>query len=509
MSQNVNTKRIVKNSALLYVRMLFTMWLNLYATRLVLANLGVNDMGVYGVVGSIVGLFAVFSSGIVNTVQRFITYELGYEQEETNKVFCSSLNIIIILSFFILILLETVGLWFLYHKVEIPSDSINQAFWVYQFSVFTCIVNLISIPYNALVIAHEKMDVYAIISVLQVVLTCISAWCLSLFGSNRLFFYAALMALISIIIRFLYQVYCYKKFQESRYHLVIDIACMKQIGKFAGVTTISGILETIYNQGVIIVINWSFGVALNAVYTIALQLKNSVLSFSFNILKAVSPQITKTYANGDYETHKKLVYIGSKMEILLIFFILIPFFFRTHYIMSLWLGNLPDSMASFAKVAVVISLIYALLEPIRTSVLATNRIERFLIYPNIVYLLLLPPTYLISTFFNVPSVLMLCILMIEIIVCVVRIYYSVKVSPIDFKGIFVEIISPCSLVLFTDVFFCYFFSLLWGESLLELLILLSVNSIALLIIISILGLTKNERSIISNGVKKMINVHKR
>lgn len=488
--------------------MLFTMWINLYATRLVLANLGVSDMGVYGVVGGIVGLFAVFSSGIVNTVQRFITFELGRQDGETNIVFCSSLNIIILLSVFIIILLETVGLWFLYNKVDIPKYSIDQAFWVFQFSVLTCVVNLISIPYNALIIAHEKMDAYAMISILQVIFTCIAAWCLSLFDSNRLFFYAALMAVISILIRFFYQMYCHLKFQESHYHLIINRACMKQIGKFAGVTTISGIIETIYNQGVILVINWTFGVAMNAVYTIALQIKNSTLSFAFNIFKAVSPQITKTYANGDYDSHRKLVYGGSKMEIMLIFFVLIPFFFRTKYIMYLWLGEVPEGMVLFAQVAVVISLIYALLEPIRTSVLATNKIERFLIYPNIVYLLLLPPTYLLSNHYNMPSMLILCILIIELVVCIVRIGYSVRVAPVDFKGVLVEVLLPCTLVFFSDAFLCYGFSLLWGESLFELIVLLSVNSVALLPIIYLLGLTRHERSLISNGVRKILNHHK-
>ena len=181
MSDNFNKNRIAKNSILLYVRMLFTMWLNLYATRLVLKNLGVDDMGVYGVVGSVVGLFAVFSSGITNTIQRFITFELGKDVGNVNKVFCSSLNIIFLLSTFIFLLLESVGIWFLNNRVNIPPSSMQAAIWVYQLSVLTCIVNLISIPYNALVIAHEKMDAYALISIIQVILTCVAAYCLSPF----------------------------------------------------------------------------------------------------------------------------------------------------------------------------------------------------------------------------------------------------------------------------------------------------------------------------------------
>ena len=212
MTDNFNKARIAKNSILLYIRMLFTMWLNLYATRLVLKNLGVDDMGVYGVVGSVVGLFAVFSSGITSTIQRFITFELGKAERDVNKIFCSSLNIIFLLSAFIFILLESIGLWFLNNRVNIPASSIQAAFWVYQLSVLTFIVNLISIPHNALVIAHEKMDAYAFISIIQVVLTCTAAYCLSLFDSQRLLIYAILMATISILIRLFYQAYCHIKF---------------------------------------------------------------------------------------------------------------------------------------------------------------------------------------------------------------------------------------------------------------------------------------------------------
>ena len=171
MSDNFNKNRLAKNTILLYVRMLFTMWLNLYTTRLTLANLGVEDMGIYGVVGSIVSMFAVFSGGMGNAVQRFLTYEIGRDNGDPNKVFCSCLNVIFLLSGIIFILLEVGGLWFLHTKINIPAESMDAAQWVFQISVLTCIVNLISIPYNSLIVAHEKMNAFAAISILQVILT--------------------------------------------------------------------------------------------------------------------------------------------------------------------------------------------------------------------------------------------------------------------------------------------------------------------------------------------------
>lgn len=502
MSDNFNKSRIAKNSILLYIRMLFTMWLNLYATRLVLANLGIEDMGIYGVVGSVVTLFAVFSSGITNSIQRFITFELGKNGGDVNKVFCSSLNVVLVLSVIILILLESVGMWFLYHHVNIPQASMQKAFWVYQFSVLNCMVGLISIPYNALVIAHEKMDAYALISILQVVLMCGIAYCISFFDSHRLFIYAILVAVISVVIMFLYQLYCYVKFQESHYHFLMDKDMLKMIGKFAGVTTTSGIMESLYNQGVIIIINWCFGVALNAVYTIALQLKNSVMSFAFNIFKAISPQITKTYANGELETHKKLVYAASKFQVFMIYFVLIPFMFRTEYIMYLWLGRVPSYMVTFAQTTILISLLYALFEPIRTAVLATSQITHFMIIPNVFYLLSLPICYLLSYISSNPFVLILCVLSVEFAGCAFRIYYALKITTLQLNQIFAKVIVPILYVAISGVSMCWVLSMLLDDDIIGLLILLVVNSIGLSGLIYIVGLNNEERILLRTFVKK-------
>ena len=481
------------------------MWLNLYATRLVLKNLGVDDMGVYGVVGSVVGLFAVFSSGITSTIQRFITFELGKAERDVNKIFCSSLNIIFLLSAFIFILLESIGLWFLNNRVNIPTSSIQAAFWVYQISILACIVNLISIPYNAMVIAHEKMDAYAFISIIQVVLTCAAAYCLSLFNSQRLLIYAILMATISILIRLFYQAYCHIKFKEARYHLLIDRDSMKQIGKFASVSTSAGILESLYNQGIIIVINWTFGVALNAVYTIASQLKNSVMSFAFNIFKAISPQITKTYASGEIETHKRLVYSASKIQAYMIYFIMIPFLFRTEYIMRLWLGYVPPFMVSFAQATIFISLLYALFEPIKTAVLATNNIAKFMIIPNVYYIISLLLSYYLAYNSNSPIVLILSVVIFDIIGCAIRLRYALHISPLLFREILTTVCAPAIIVGIGSAICCGFLSIYTNENLYDMTILLIVNSIVLLIFIYFFGINHQERSLINRIIKSKIN----
>lgn len=492
MSDHFSQQRIIKNTGLLYIRMAFTMWLNLYATRLVLANLGIDDMGVYGVVGSIVGLFSMFSNGITTAIQRFITFELGKPDGKVNTVFCTSINIIFILSSLLLLLLETLGIWYLNTKANIPPQSVHAAFWVYQISVLSCIINLISVPYNALIIAHEKMNVFASISIIQVVLSCAAAYCLSYFNNHRLIIYAALLAVIGILVRIIYQIYCQRKFKEAQFHWMIDKACMKDMGKFAGVSTLSGILQTISNQGLVLIINLTFGVAINAVYAIALQLKNSVLSFAFNIFKAIAPQITKTYANGEIETCKKLVYTGSKIQAYLIFFIMIPFLYRTEYILELWLGEVPPYTVGFAQCTIFLSLIYAIFEPIRTLVYATNNISKFLIIPDCIHLTILPVSYFIGKAYNNPLTIMVLIVFMDLICCMIRVYFANKISFISIKEIISKTIIPILIVGVISCIICYILNIYFDITIIGLIYLFILNSIALLGIICIEDINKKE-----------------
>lgn len=487
--------------------MLFTMWLNLWTTRLVLANLGVEDMGVYGVVGSIVNIFSVLTGGVTTAIQRFITFEMGHKSGNPNGVFCSSLNVIIVIAIIIFILLEVCGLWFLNNKVNIPSSSIDVTQWVFQLSVLTCLTNLISSPYNALIIAHEKMNAFALISILQVVLTCATAYSLA-YLNNRLFYYALFMALIGFLARIICQIYCVSKFPESKYRFIIDKVQLKQLLKFTGISTASGILQIISSQGITLVINWTFGVAINAVYTISLQLKNSVLSFAQNIQKAIAPQITKTYASKELEIHKKLIYGGSKMEVFMIYFIMIPFLFRTDYIMQLWLDKVPEHAVVFVQCTVFLSLTYAAFEPIRSAVLATNKISKFMIVPEAVYLIVLPVSYMVGKVTENPSMMIISVVLLDVLVCILRIYFAIKVTVISFKDILTHLIYRSFFVAAFSSFFCYFLSKSIQYNISGLILLVTLNAIALCGIIYMVGLSKAERiqmNLIAKKVFKTFN----
>ncbi len=510
MHDNFSKSRLFKNSILLYIRMLFTMWINLYTTRLVLKNLGVEDLGTYGVVGSIVGLFSIVTCGFTNTIQRFITFEQGKEDGNVNKVFCTSINIIIMVSVLLFFILESIGVWFMNYKIEIPYSKMDAALWVYQLSVFTCIIHLLSIPYNSLVIANERMDFYAFISIIQVGLHCVSAYCLSFFPADRLIVYAIMMASISVLFRLGYQVYCNVRFPSSKYHWFIDFALLKEMGRFTGVTTVNGVLQTGYGQLMVMIINWTFGVTINAVYTIALQLKNMVLSFAFNIFKAISPQITKTYASGHIESHIQLVMIGSKAQVYMIYLIMIPFLFRTEFLLNLWLGEVPIYLMEYCQCSIFLSLLYAIFEPIRTSVMATNKIKKFMIIPDIVFVLFLPICYVIGRYTNNPILLMISFVLAEFIINGIRLFYALQVCPFSYREIVVETFIPLLFVFIMDVFFCYLFQSYISMNLVGLILVIIINALLLVFLIYLIGINKKERHFINSiVVKQLISIKKR
>ncbi len=488
-----DNKRIAKNSMMLYVRMLFTMWLNLYATRLVLKHLGVDDFGIYGVVGSVVGLCNIINSGIQKAVQRFITFELGKPEGRPNEVFCTLMNIIIIFAIVTFLLLEIGGTWFIYNKMNIPVQSQDAAFWVLQFSIAATILSLISNPYNALIIAHEKMNVFAFVSVVQVFLTCAAAFCLQYIPENRLVWYAFFIAVVAVGIRLMYQIYCRTKFPESKYRWFVDKERMKSIGKFAGWATVDGGLNTITWQGVTIIFNLSFGVAINAVYQIASQVNNSFLSFAQNVQRAVDPQLTKSYAKGDYERHCWLIYNGSKLQVFLIYLLVIPFLIRAEYIMRLWLGEVPEHAVRFCQLAIFMSLVCAGFEVVRTSVIATGNIKKFVLYPNSAHLLLLPLCYLLNRIWTSPELMMAAVVVTYYIIYAYRLWLAGKVSVFSLRLFIIRVIVPCCLVGVITAAITYLLNLLLPYNIWGLLSLVVLNVLAMIPIMLYLGLKKTDR----------------
>lgn len=479
--------------------MLLTMGVNLYTTRIVLMNLGTDDYGTYNVVGSVITMFSLMNSGLLIANQRFISYEFGIPNGNVNRVFSSLLNITFLYALIIFIILESIGLWFLNTHINIPDNSKTSAFWVFQFSIISLILNLISNPYNALIIAHEKMHVFAFVTILQVILNFCAAYSLSFIANNRLFWYGFFIMIIYVIIRLMYQIYCRLKFKESIYHFTFDKVLLKDIGKFIGWITVDGGVNTFVWTSITWIFNIYFGVAINAVYNIANQIKNSVLSFAQNIQRAIEPQIISSYSSKDYNRHRKLVYLGSKSQLIMVFFIAIPFLVKTEYIMNLWLDDVPQYCIEFAQLSIFMSILNSGFESVRTAVTATGKIKKFSIIPNMIFLLIIPILIVVSQFHS-PLLVMLILVIGDYIIYGIRFYFASKVSCISLKVFCMNVVLRIAIVFIVSFIFAYFLNSYFSDSIIGLIKLVFTSIFIITISAYLLGLNKEEKIILNQYI---------
>lgn len=397
--QSTNNKRIAKNSLLLYVRMLFIMGVTLFTSRVILQALGVEDYGIYNVVGGFVSMFALISNSMTAAIGRFITFELGKgNRSNIGAVFSTSVIIQMTIAMIVVLLSEAIGVWFLNTQMTIPADRIYAANWVFQLSIITFAINLISVPYNATIIAHEHMGAFAYISSLDAVLKLLVAYLIFKSPIDKLIYYAALMCMLSILIRFIYTLYCRKHFQDCKLQWKLDRPLIKEIFGFAGWNFIgagSGILR---DQGVNVLLNIFCGPIVNAARGIAMQVNSAVQHFATSFTTALNPQITKSYAGGDKEYSFKLVFQGSKLAYLLLYIVSLPIIIEAPTILNLWLGEVPEYTIAFVRLVIIYGLTEGISYPLITLMLATGNIRNYQILVGGTQMLNFPLSYLLLKF---------------------------------------------------------------------------------------------------------------
>ena len=400
-----NNKRIAKNTLLLYFRMLFLMAVSLYTSRVVLNALGVEDFGIYNVVGGVVAMFSVLSGSLSAAISRFITYELGKgNQENLNKIFSSAVTIQLILSGIIILLAETIGMWFLNAKMNIPEVRMEAANWVFQFSILTFAINLISIPYNASIIAHEKMSAFAYISILEAVGKLTIAYLITIAPIDKLIFYAILMCVVALVVRFTYGNYCKRHFSECTYHFVWDKQLLKQMFGFAGWNFIGASSAVLRDLGGNVVINLFCGPAVNAARGIAFQVNNAVNQFVVNFMTALNPQITKSYAAGDKGYMMTLIFQGARLSFYMLLLLSLPILINTHYILVLWLKIVPEHAVFFVQLILIFALSESISQPLITAMLATGKIRNYQIIVGGLQMMNLPISYILLRLGYFPEV---------------------------------------------------------------------------------------------------------
>ena len=390
------TRRIAKNTLMLYVRMLFMMFMGLYTSRIVLQALGEGDYGIYNVVGGVVAMFTIISGALNSAVSRFITFEMGKgEGARLNKVYSTAVIIQIVLAAVVVVVAEPVGLWFIDNEMTISPERIPAARWVLHFSLLAFVVNLMSVPQMASITAHERMSAYAWIGILDGLLRFGVALLISCSGHDRLVTYAALMAVSVLMVRMAYGIYCRLHFPECRFRPVFDRPLMKEMFSFAGWNFIGVTAGVLRDHGGNILVNvFSGSVAVNAARGVALQLSNAVQSFVTNFMTAVNPQITKSYAAGEKDYMFSLMRKSSRMAYYLLLIIVLPVIFNVDYLLSIWLDDVPAGAASFARLFLILALSESLSGPLMTGMQATGNIRDYQIVVGGLIMLNFPVSYI-------------------------------------------------------------------------------------------------------------------
>ena len=503
-SSNNNT-RIAKNTLLLYVRMLFTMAVSLFTSRVILNTLGVEDYGIYNVVGGIVTMFSVLSGSLSASISRFITFELGKGNFERLKtIFSTGVNIQIGMSVLIIAIAEVVGIWFLNTKMNIPTERMLAANWVFQCAIFTFVLNLLSVPYNAAIIAHEKMSAFAYISVIEVTLKLIIVYMLLISPFDRLKTYAVLLLLVGAAIRFIYGYYCKRHFEECTYHFVIDKPILKEMTGFAGWNFLGNGAYMLNTQGVNILMNLYFGVAVNAARGIATQVDATLKQFVNNFTTAVNPQITKSYAQGDFDYMHKLVCRSAKFSAFLMMFFAIPIILETQSILTIWLKTVPEYAAVFLQLIIISSFVDTVLaNSLVTSMFATGDIKRYQVIVTTVGCLVFPFSWIAFKLGYPPEISYILYFIIYTILLGVRLYLLKDMVKLPFMMFVRDVLYRVIPVMGISFMIPMVIRFSMQEGWKRLVLLCLVSTIVTAIVEFRIGLTKDERAFIYNKVKEI------
>lgn len=504
-----NNRRIAKNTIYLYIRMLFNLLVSLYTSRILLNALGAEDYGINNVVGGAVMMFAFLSGTMATATQRFLSFEIGHgDKEQLRKTFAVSNTLIILLSIIVIFSIETIGLWLLNNKLVIPEDRMGAAHWVFQFVTLALLLQILSVPFNAAIIAHERMSAFAYIGILDVVLKLAIALTLKHVGSrvDKLILYAALICCVSIFIRMLYVLYCKRHFEECRtIKLYYDKGISRQLWPFFGWNTIGAFAYVAKEQGVNIVINMFCGAIVNAARGINGQVTGAIYGFISNFQVAFNPQITKCYASGDKKGMFKLIFRGAKFSYFLFFFLALPIFIDIDYILKIWLVNVPEHTANFIRLTIILMSIETISYPVITALLAVGRVKVYQIVVGLLLLLNLPFSYLTLKMGFGPESTMIVAIVLSVMSLIIRLVLINRYISFPVKEFCTYVVLRCLLVSALAAFIPLLLCRLLSVSELTKLIAICFSSWCIsALCICLLGINKSERESLVKVAKKYI-----
>lgn len=505
MTATHDTKRIAKNTFIMYIRMFVMMLVSLYTSRVILNVLGVEDYGTYNVVGGVVSMFTLLTASMSASISRYLTFSLGKGDYETfRRVFSVSVEVQIAMAVVIVLAVEAVGVWFLNTQMKIPPERMVAANWVMQCSLISFVVGLLMVPYNASIISHERMNIYAYISIWDAVMKLVIVYALYVSPFDKLKSYAVLLLIVSTLTTVIYWVYCLRNFEECRFQIVKDKQLVKEMASFAGWGMLGDGAWMLNTQGVNILMNLFFGVVLNAARGVATTVDNVVQSFVRNFMVALNPQITKSYASGDYEYMHRLIFMGSKYSYFLMLFFFVPISLETRTLLTLWLKIVPDYAVVFTQLTLMSTMCMMLGNTLVTAIQATGQIRKYSLVMGLMALSNFPLTWIAFALDASPVWAYIIYLAIFFCMIFVRLHMAkekVRLSAWDYtsnvllKAFWVTVIAfvvPVSICLFQS------------DSILRLVEVCGVSVVCSLVAIYLAGMNEFERNYVKGIVAKRL-----
>lgn len=505
MEQN-NNKRIAKNTVFLYVRMLMVMVVSFYTARVILDTLGATDYGIYNVVGGIVTMMAFLNGALGSSTSRFLTYELGKgNKEKLEQTFSASLNLHICVALIVLVLGETIGLWFFYEKMVIPDDRMTAAFWVYQFSIVTTMINFTQVPYNASLIAHENMSIYAYVGLYEACAKLAIAYLVTVSPIDNLIFYAALLMLNSAAIQLFYRFFTASHYSECKFRLIKDKALYQSLLGYSGWDLFGGVAVICQGQGMNILLNLFFGPVVNAARAIAVQIQNATMLFVNNFLTAVRPQVVKNFAEGNTDKMYSLTFYAAKFSYFLMLALVLPLCFEINFVLSVWLG---DNVPADTDIFSILVLVTYLMETIHMASLMSYHAIGKIKFGNIVggsmMIFSLPLAYIFVKY-GLPAY---SVFIAIFIVNFIQMFFGwwllhsyVKFSYMHLlKFVYIPIILVTAISIVAPIITTFCIPIGWSR----LIVTISSTEIILIVGVYYIGLSKSERNKILTLIRNKI-----
>lgn len=502
-----NGKRIAQNTIALYFRMLITMAVGLFTSRVILDSLGIEDYGIYNLVGGFISMFNIFRAGLLSAVQRFITFDLGKgDINGLKSTFSTSMFIFIMLSVLIVIVAEIGGIWFIENKLTIPTVRMTAAHWVFQFSLLTLVLNLISFPYNALIIAHERMKAFAYMSIFDVVAKLLLTYLVYISPIDKLIFYSFLMCLIQLINRMIYNIYCRRNFEESKLIWEIDWNKVKKIYAFTGWELFGSVAVIGYTQGLNMLLGMFFSPVVNAARGVALQVQSMVIGFVNNFQTALNPQITKSFASDNRGYMFRLVFASSRVSYFLLFFFALPLMLEADILLNLWLVEVPDYTVIFFRLIIITTMIDAISNPIITLVEATGNIKVYQIVVGSLLLMILPVSYVVLKLGGAPYSVFIVHIIFSFLAFCARIIMASKSTGMSKRDFATQVMLPIVLVTLISSAIPLLLHYVIDETIGRLIIVGCASVVCTISSIYYLGLHQSERDIVASKIRSYIKV---